>query len=155
MQKRRFGRTNHMSSVAVFGAAAFYESNQEIADKTMQLVIELGINHIDIAPGYKNAEELMGPWIEKTRDQFFLGCKTQLRTKDEAATELRRSLEKLRTDRFDLHQLHAVTSFEELDLVTAPGGALEALIDARSEGLTDFIGITGHGNQSDIQLHPI
>jgi predicted aldo/keto reductase-like oxidoreductase len=90
----------------------------------------------------------MGPWIEKTRDQFFLGCKTQLRTKEEAAAELRLSLKKLRTDKFDLHQLHAVTNFEELDQVTGPGGALEALVEARDEGLTDYIGITGHGNNS-------
>ena len=90
----------------------------------------------------------MGPWIEKMRDQFFLGCKTQLRTKDEAAAELRLSLEKLHTDRFDLHQLHAVTSFEELDQVTGKNGALEAILEAKEEGLTDFVGITGHGNQA-------
>ncbi len=106
------------------------------------------INHIDIAPGYGKAEDLMGPWIEKTRAEFFLGCKTQLRTKEDAAAELRLSLEKLRTDKFDLHQLHAVTSFEELDQVTGPRGALAALVEARDEGLTDYIGITGHGNQS-------
>ena len=148
MQTRRFGRTGHMSTVAIFGAAALYNGTPAMTDQAMQHVLAAGVNHIDIAPGYGKAEELMGPWIEKTRDQFFLGCKTQLRTKAEAAAELRRSLEKLHTDRFDLHQLHAITSFEELDQVTGPGGALEALIDARDEGLTDYLGITGHGNQS-------
>jgi len=136
-----------MSTVAIFGAAALYAGDAEMADKAMEYILEAGVNHIDIAPGYGQAEDLMGPWIEKTRDQFFLGCKTQLRTKEEAAKELRISLEKLRTDKFDLHQLHAVTSFKELDQVTGTGGALEAIIAAKEEGLTDYIGITGHGNQ--------
>lgn len=148
MDKRRFGRTGHMSTIAIFGAAALYEGTPEMTDKAMEHILTAGVNHIDIAPGYGKAEELMGPWIEKTRDQFFLGCKTQLRTKREAADELRLSLEKLHTDKFDLHQLHAVTSFEELDQVTGSGGALEAIIEAKEEGLTDFIGITGHGNQA-------
>ena len=148
MQTRRFGRTGHQSTVAIFGTAALYTGTPEMTEQAMEYILAAGVNHIDIAPGYGNAEDLMGPWIEKTRDQFFLGCKTQLRTKEEAATELRVSLEKLRTDKFDLHQLHAVTNFEELDQVTGTGGALEALIEAREEGLTEFIGITGHGNQS-------
>ena len=148
MQTRRFGRTGHMSTIAIFGAAALYVGTPEMTERAMQAVLNAGVNHIDIAPGYGKAEELMGPWVEKTRDRFFLGCKTQLRTKAEAAAELRRSLEKLHTDKFDLHQLHAVTSFEELDQVTGPGGALEALVEAREEGLTDYIGITGHGNQA-------
>jgi len=148
MLTRRFGRTGHLSTVAIFGTAALYNGTPEMTDRAMEQILAAGVNHIDIAPGYGKAEDLMGSWIEKTREQFFLGCKTQLRTKDEAAAELRRSLEKLHTDKFDLHQLHAVTSFDELDQVTGPGGALEALIDARDEGLTDYIGITGHGNQS-------
>jgi aryl-alcohol dehydrogenase-like predicted oxidoreductase len=148
MEKRRFGRTDHQSTVAIYGTAALYNGTPEMAEKAMQYIFDSEVNHIDIAPGYGKAEELMGPWVEKTRNQFFLGCKTQLRTKDEAAAELRLSLEKLRTDKFDLHQLHAVTSFEELDQVTGKGGALEALVEARDEGLTDYIGITGHGNQS-------
>ena len=148
MEKRKFGLTNHMSTVAIYGAAALYDGTPEMAEQAMEYILDAGVNHIDIAPGYGKAEDLMGPWIEKTRDKFFLGCKTQLRTKAEAATELRLSLEKLRTDKFDLHQLHAVTSFEELDTVTGSGGALEAIIEAKEEGLTDYIGITGHGNQA-------
>jgi aryl-alcohol dehydrogenase-like predicted oxidoreductase len=148
MLTRRFGRTGHLSTVAIFGTAALYTGTPEMTNRAMEQILAAGVNHIDIAPGYGKAEDLMGPWIEKTRQQIFLGCKTQLRTKGEAAAELRRSLEKLRTDKFDLHQLHAVTNFEELDQVTGLGGALEALIAARDEGLTDYIGITGHGNQS-------
>lgn len=147
MLTRKFGRTEHASTIAIYGTAALYNGTPEMAERAMQYILEAGVNHIDIAPGYGKAEDLMGPWIKKTRDQFFLGCKTQLRTKQEAAVELRRSLEKLRTDKFDLHQLHAVTSFEELDQVTGPGGALEAILEAKQEGLTDYIGITGHGNQ--------
>ena len=147
MQTRRFGRTGHMSTVAIFGTAALYNGTPEMTDQAMKYILAAGVNHIDIAPGYGKAEALMGPWIEKTRDQFFLGCKTQLRTKAEAAAELRLSLEKLRTDKFDLHQLHAVTNMDELDQVTGAGGALEAIIAAREEGLTETIGITGHGNQ--------
>jgi predicted aldo/keto reductase-like oxidoreductase len=148
MQKRRFGRTEHMSTLAIFGAAAFMKATPDIVDKAMEQVIAAGVNHIDIAPGYGMAEELMGPWIKRERDRFFLGCKTQERGKSDAAAEMRRSLELLNTDKFDLFQLHAVTSMEELDQVTGPGGALEAIIDARDEGLTNYIGITGHGVDS-------
>jgi aryl-alcohol dehydrogenase-like predicted oxidoreductase len=136
-----------MSTLAIFGAAALYDGTPEMTDLGMKYILDAGVNHIDIAPGYGKAEDLMGPWIEKTRDKFFLGCKTELRTKAAAAEEFRRSLEKLHTDKFDLHQLHAVTSFEQLDEVTGVDGALAAIIEAKEEGLTDYIGITGHGNQ--------
>lgn len=148
MEKRRFGRTEHQSTIAIFGTAAFYEISQAEADKAMEKVIAAGVNHIDVAPGYGQAEERLGPWMPQIRERFFLGCKTMERQKEEAAVELRRSLEILRVDKFDLFQLHAITSMEELDQVTAPSGALEAVIEARSEGLTDYIGITGHGNDA-------
>lgn len=145
MQTRRFGRTDHMSSVAIFGAAAFWEISQERADKSMERVITAGVNHIDVAPSYGKAEERISPWLAKERARFFLGCKTMERTKTGAATELRRSLERLHVDAFDLYQIHAITTIEELDQATGPGGALEAIIEAREEGLTRFIGITSHG----------
>jgi aryl-alcohol dehydrogenase-like predicted oxidoreductase len=146
MERRRLGRTDHLSTIAIFGAAAFYEISQAEADKAIEKVISAGVNHIDVAPGYGQAEERLGPWMPEIRGRFFLGCKTMERRKEGAAVELRRSLEILQVDKFDLFQLHAVTSIEELDQVTAPGGALEAVIEARAEGLTDYIGITGHGN---------
>lgn len=148
MEKRRFGRSEHMSTVAIFGAAAFSKVTQEQADTTMQLVIDAGINHIDVAPSYGEAESRLAPWLKSERDRFFLGCKTFEREKEVAASELRRSLELLQVESFDLYQLHAVTSMEELDKATAPGGALEAAVEAREEGLTRYIGITGHGVQS-------
>ena len=145
MEKRRFGRTGHRSTVAIFGAAAFYQVAQAEADAAMEQVIAAGVNHIDVAPSYGLAEERLGPWLTRERDRFFLGCKTQERTRESAAAELRRSLERLQVDAFDLYQLHAVNSTEELDQVTGSGGALEAIHDAREDELTHFIGITGHG----------
>jgi len=145
MEKRRFGRTGHMGTVAIFGAAAFYQVTQAEADTAMERVFAAGVNHMDVAPSYGLAEERLGPWLARERDRFFLGCKTQERTRESATAELRRSLERLQVDTFDLYQIHAVTSMEELDQVTEPEGALEAILEAREEGLTRFIGITGHG----------
>ena len=145
VERRRLGRTGHKSTVAIFGAAAFYQVTQAEADAAMERVIAAGVNHIDVAPSYGLAEECLGPWLARERDRFFLGCKTQERTKESAEAELRRSLERLQMDTFDLYQLHAVTSMEELDQVIGLAGALEAILDARAEGLARFIGITSHG----------
>jgi aryl-alcohol dehydrogenase-like predicted oxidoreductase len=148
METRRFGRTGHMSTVAIFGAAAFWQPDQAEADAVMEQVIAAGVNHIDVAPSYGIAEQRLGPWLARERDRFFVGCKTMERSKAGAARELRQSLERLQTDHFDLYQLHAVTSMEELDEATRPGSALEAAIEARDAGLTRSIGITGHGVDS-------
>lgn len=145
LQTRRFGRTGHLSTVAIFGAAAFWEISQEQADQVMELVIAAGVNHIDVAPSYGQAEERLGPWMRRERGRFFLGCKTTERTRTDAWSELRQSLKRLQSESFDLYQLHAITSFEELDAVTRRGGALEALVEARRSGLIKAIGITGHG----------
>lgn len=144
MQTRRFGRTGHLSSVAIFGAFAFSNIPQAEADQGMELIIKSGVNHIDVAPTYGEAELRLGPWMARERKRFFLGCKTMERSRSGAAQELRRSLERLQTDSFDLYQIHAITTFEELNKVIRPGGALEALVEAREEGLTRYIGITGH-----------
>jgi aryl-alcohol dehydrogenase-like predicted oxidoreductase len=145
MEKRRFGRTGHLSTVAIFGAAALWEISQEDADKVMEQVIKAGINHIDIAPSYGQAEERVGPWMPRERDRFFLGCKTMERTRQGAWDEMGRSLKRLQTEVFDLYQCHAITTMEELDAVTMKGGALEAFVEARQRGLIKYIGITGHG----------
>jgi len=152
MQTRRFGRTNHFSTVAIFGGVALGRLNQAEADRSFQIVLDAGINHIDIAPSYADAEARLGPWMPAYRSRFFLGCKTTERSRADAWAELHRSLERLQTDRFDLYQLHAVKTMEELDLATMKGGALEAVIQARSEGLTRFIGITTHGFQAPLIL---
>ena len=145
METRRFGRTGHMSTIAIFGAAAFWEISQEDADKVMEQVIEAGINHIDIAPSYGQAEQRVGPWMPRERDRFFLGCKTMERTKQGAWDEMQRSRKLLQTETFDLYQCHAITTMEELDSITMTGGALEAFVEARQHGLIKHIGITGHG----------
>ena len=145
METRRFGRTGHMSTVAIFGAAAFSKVSQEEADQVMELVIEAGINHIDVAPSYGEAELRIGPWMPRERGRFFLGCKTMERTREGAWKEMQGSLKRLQTETFDLYQCHAITTMEELDGVTMKGGALEAFEEARREGLTKFLGITGHG----------
>ena len=156
METRRFGRTGHLSTIAIFGGAAFFEISQAAADKVMEQVIEAGVNHIDIAPSYGQAEERVGPWMPRERQRFFLGCKTMQRTKAGAWTELQQSLKRLQTETFDLYQCHAITSMEELDAVTMKGGALEAFVDARQRGLTKFIGITGHGvNAPQIYLEAL
>lgn len=156
METRRFGRTGHMSTIAIFGAAAFWEISQADADKVMEQVIEAGINHIDVAPSYGQAEERIGPWMPRERQRFFLGCKTTERTKAGAWDEMQRSLKRLQTETFDLYQCHAITTMEELDAITMKGGALEAFVEARQRGLIKFIGITGHGvNAPQIYLEAL
>ncbi|MGE5373563.1 MAG: aldo/keto reductase [Bacteroidota bacterium] len=156
MLKRRFGRSGHMSTIAIFGAAGFGEVSQEEADRVMEMIIEAGINHIDIAPSYGQAEARVGPWMKRERQRFFLGCKTMERTREGAWNELRGSLKRLQTDSFDLYQCHAVTTMEELDAITMKGGALEAFEEARREGLFKYIGITGHGiNAPEIYLEAL
>jgi len=144
MEKRRLGRTEQMSTVVTFGGAAFMKISQKKADKAMEVVLERGINHIDVSPQYGEAEIRLGPWIEKHRKHFFLGCKTLMRKKTQAKEELFRSLERLRTDHFDLYQLHQVDEFSELEIAFGPKGAMETILEARDKGILKYIGITGH-----------
>jgi aryl-alcohol dehydrogenase-like predicted oxidoreductase len=148
MEKRRLGRTDHMSTVVTFGSAGIGRVGQDVADQAVDVALKHGVNHFDVAPSYGEAELRLGPWMPRIRDQIFLGCKTQARTKAGAWDELRRSLDRLRVDRFDLYQLHAVGTVEELDKCTGPGGAMEAIVEARDQGLTRWIGITGHGHDA-------
>jgi aryl-alcohol dehydrogenase-like predicted oxidoreductase len=144
MQKRRLGRTEHESTVVIFGGAALASVSQKEADQAMALALRHGVNHIDVAPSYGEAELRLGPWMERHRQDFFLACKTEKRRKEEAAEALRRSLERLRVDHFDLYQLHGVTELDGLEVALGPGGAMEAILEGREEGLLRFIGITGH-----------
>lgn len=145
MDRRRLGRTEHLSTVAIFGAAALGQVNQSQADRAIEIVLSAGVNHFDVAPSYGQAEERLGPWMPRIRGQLFLACKTTERTRAGAADELRLSLKRLGVEAFDLYQVHAITTFEELNQATGPAGALEAITQARQAGLTRFIGITGHG----------
>ena len=156
METRRFGRTGHMSTVAIFGAAGLSEVSQEVADKAMEQIIEAGVNHIDVARSYGEAELRIGPWMTRERGRFFLGSKTGERTREGAWKQLQETLQRLQTDSLDLYQCHAITSMEELDAVTMKGGALEAFVEAREKGLTKYLGITGHGvNAPQIYLEAL
>lgn len=145
METRPFGRTGHNSTVAILGGFAFSQADQEETDRLMELALEYGVNHLDIAPSYGHAEKMVGPWLARKRERFFLGCKTMERTREGAFRELGESLQRLQVDALDLYQIHAVTNQQELDAALEPGGAIEALQQAREEGLTRFLGITGHG----------
>jgi len=139
-----FGKSGHLSTRTLFGAAAFYQVTQAEADQAMEVLFEYGINHIDTAASYGDSEIHLGPWIEKYRSHFFLASKTGERSYEQARVGIQRSLERLRTDHLDLIQLHAVVEDSEWEEVFGQGGALEAAIAAREEGLVRFIGITSH-----------
>ncbi len=143
--KRPFGRTGHMSTTTLFGAAALGSVSQVDADRTLDLLLEYGVNHIDTAASYGDAELRIGPWMAQHRKDFFLATKTGQRTYAAAREEIHRSLDRLRVDSFDLIQLHALVHPDEWDTAMGPGGALEACIEAREQGLVRFIGVTGHG----------
>ena len=148
MQQRRLGRLGHRSSVLIYGAAALAEVDQDTADASVQLALDSGINHFDVAASYGEAELRLGPWMGRIRDRVFLATKTGLRDRDQAWAQINQSLERLQTDHLDLIQVHAVGDLAELDMVTGPGGSLEAVVRARDEGLAAAIGITGHGHQA-------
>jgi aryl-alcohol dehydrogenase-like predicted oxidoreductase len=122
--------------------------DEPTAAAALERAYTAGINHIDVAPTYGEAELRIAPWLTQHRGDIFLGCKTRARSRDAAAAELRRSLQRLRTDHVDLYQCHAVTDLATLDEILAPGGAIEAFLEAKAEGLLRYIGITGHGHRA-------
>jgi predicted aldo/keto reductase-like oxidoreductase len=148
VQYRRLGRIGHQSSVLIYGAAALAEVDQEVADQSLQLALDAGINHLDVAAGYGDAELRLGPWMPRIRDRVFLATKTGVRDAEGAWAQINHSLERLQTDRVDLIQIHAVGDLDDLDRVTGAGGSLEAAVRARDEGLAGAVGITGHGHQA-------
>jgi len=145
IERAAFGRTGHTSSRVIFGAAALGNVSQADADRTLALIAEAGVNHIDTAASYGDSELRLGPWLETHRREVFLATKTGEREAGPAWDEIRRSLERLRVDQVDLIQLHNLVDEAEWETALGPGGALEAAIRAREEGLVRFIGVTGHG----------
>jgi len=145
--RARFGRTGHLSSRVIFGAAAFSSMRQEDADQVVGLFDEYGINHLDVAASYGDAELRLAPLLSTRRDDYFLATKTGERSGPAARAELEASLERLGVSQVDLIQLHNLVEPDEWEVAHAPGGALEALVQARDEGLTRFIGVTGHGTR--------
>ena len=142
MQRRRLGRTGHESSVAILGGAAFALSTTDEAEPAFAAALARGVNHLDIAPRYGEAERAVGPLVPPVRDRLFIGEKTTRRAADGVRAQLDESLQRLRTDHVDLYQLHGVTSVDVLD---ERRHAADAIMRARDEGLTRFFGITGHG----------
>jgi len=144
IEKVEFGRTGHLSTRTLFGAAALAQVTQAEADKTLDVLLSYGVNHIDTAASYGDAELRIGPWMKDHRQDFFLATKTEKRTYREAKEELHRSLERMRVDSVDLWQMHILVDPAEWQTAMGPGGALEAFIEAREEGLVRFLGVTGH-----------
>ena len=142
-----FGRTGHESTRTIFGAAALARVTQDEADRTLDLLERHGVNHIDVAASYGDAELRLAPWLKTHRDRVFLATKTGERTYDAAKRQIHLSLERMGVERIDLIQLHSLADPIEWDIALSPRGALEACVEAREQGLVRYIGVTGHGTQ--------
>lgn len=142
-----FGRTGHASTRILFGAAALWRATQEQADRALADLLSAGVNHIDAAASYGDAELRIGPWMDRHRDRFFLATKTGERGYAGAKAEIARSLERLRVDHVDLLQLHNLVKEDEWEIAMGPDGALRAAIEARDTGRVRAIGVTGHGTR--------
>lgn len=140
-----FGRTGHQSTRTLFGAFAVGFMPQREADRILDLLLTYGVNHIDTAHSYGDAELRIGPWMKHHRQDFFLATKTEQRTYAGAWDELRQSLDRMKTDHIDLWQMHILVDPAEWETAMGPGGALEAFIEAREQGLVGYLGVTGHG----------
>ncbi|MEP7104445.1 MAG: aldo/keto reductase [Chloroflexota bacterium] len=142
-----FGRSGHQSSRVVFGGAALARVDQGVADRTLEVLQRYGVNHLDVAASYGDAELRIAPWLKRNPGAFFLATKTGERRAPKAREELHRSLERLGVDHVDLWQLHNLADPIEWDTALSPGGVIEAAVEAREQGLVRFIGVTGHGSQ--------
>ena len=145
MERRALGQTGQRSTILTLGGAIFIgKTGQEEADRFIKLALDHGVNHIDVAPTYGDAELGLGKWVKEYRNSIFLACKTRYRTKKEAGEELKRSLQRLQTDHFDLYQLHGLDKPEELETALGPEGAIETILEAKRQGIVKNIGITSH-----------
>jgi aryl-alcohol dehydrogenase-like predicted oxidoreductase len=142
-----FGRTGHKSSRTIFGAASLSNVTQSAADRTLEVLLQHGVNHLDVAAGYGEAELRIAPWLKREPGRFFVATKTGARTAKEAREELQRSLDRLGADHVDLWQLHNLADPIEWDTALSPGGVIDAATEAREQGLVRWIGVTGHGAQ--------
>jgi aryl-alcohol dehydrogenase-like predicted oxidoreductase len=150
MEKRILGRTGHKSTLITLGGASARPTTRKESDAFIKLALDRGVNHIDVAPTYGGgeAENVLGKWVKEYRKNLFLACKTQKRTKEEAAAELRRSLKNLQTDYVDLYQMHGLDDPKELETALGDHGAIRAILDAKKEGLVKYIGMTSHNPQN-------
>ena len=145
IERIEFGRTGHFSSRVIFGAAALGGMKQERADRTLELLDMYGLNHIDTAASYGESELRLAPFLKTRRMDFFLASKTGHRTYEKARTQLHKSLERLGVDHLDLIQMHNLAQADQWEVAMGEGGALQALVEAKDEGLVRNIGVTGHG----------
>lgn len=146
MEKRTLGRTGHKSTLITLGGASVRQTTRKESDEFIKYALDRGVNHIDVAPTYGggSSEGILGEWVKEYRKNLFVACKTQKRTKKEVAEELNRSLKNLQTDYFELYQLHALDDPEELRIALSEDGAINAILEAKEEGLVKYIGITSH-----------
>ena len=152
IEKRSLGKTGEKLSVIGFGGIVVADSTTAEASERVSMAIDYGVNYFDVAPTYGNAEIMLGPALEPYRKDVFLACKTTERKKEGSRKELEQSLSHLRTDHFDLYQLHAVTNPEDVDTIFGPDGAMETFLAARKEGKVRFIGFTAHSVEAAMKL---
>jgi len=152
MEKRKLGKTNEYLSIVGFGGIVVMNERPEDAKLHVAKAVDRGINYFDVAPSYGNAEERLGPALEPYRKSVFLACKTGQRDAKGAEEELHRSLERLRTDHFDVYQFHGVSSMDDVNKIMGPGGALETFVKAREKGLTRYIGFSAHSEEAALAL---
>jgi predicted aldo/keto reductase-like oxidoreductase len=152
LERRPLGKTGEHLSILGFGGIVVMDATTEQASRRVDEAIEAGINYFDVAPSYGNAEDMLGPALEPHRKRVFLACKTQERTKAGSAAELERSLKKMRTDHFDLYQLHAVAKPSDVKTILGPGGALETFVEARKSGKVRFLGFSAHSVEAALEL---
>lgn len=145
--KAEFGRTGHNSTRVIFGAASLGRVTQKVADETLEVLLRNGVNHIDTAANYGDSELRIAPWLARQPDHFFIATKGDERDEKGAREEILRSLDRLKVDHVDLWQIHSIADPIEWDRALSSGGALDAALRAREEGLIKWIGITGHGTQ--------
>ena len=152
MQQRILGKTGHSLSIVGFGGIVVMNEEPEVASRLVAEAIARGVNYFDVAPGYGNAEERLGPALAPYREQVFLACKTGCRDRAGAEEQLHASLRKLQTDHVDLYQFHGVTRMEEVEQILAPDGAMEAFLNARDAGLIHHIGFSAHSEEAALAL---
>lgn len=152
MEKRILGKTGEKLSVVGFGGILVMEEEPKTACRLVAQAVERGINYFDVAPTYGNAEEMLGPALEPYRKSVFLACKTVEKTKEKVRLELKQSLKRLRTDHLDLYQLHGIKTLDEVRQIMSPGGAMEAFLEAKKEGLVRFLGFSAHSEKAALAL---
>jgi predicted aldo/keto reductase-like oxidoreductase len=150
--KRGYGKKGEQLSIIGFGGINVMDEDQRDANDFVSEAIDRGINYFDVAPSYGNSEEKLGPALIGKRNSIFLACKTEKRTYKEAETALQESLKRLHTDHFDLYQLHAVTTAEDVDTILGPNGCMEVLVKAREKGLIRHIGFSAHSEEAALRL---